>query len=532
MKPRLSLLAAAVPPVARRITGKATTLLICAVLAAIVLGAAGITILRAKYPPVEGWGIDVEPHPAFDTLDPWIRKAFTDDGRPAVARFEDVFRYLIAGFLAYRTEDGSRAHYPGYPSSHGRPVDGLEGFSRIAPLMGAWIAGGRPVEVRVPAFGTVDLLALLRTGIEEGADPSSTHYWGDIGMGDQRVVEAADVALAVWLTRQTLWPSLSPQTRAHLAAWLAQTEGMARGAHATNWLLFPMIANRTLDALNVPVSAQPFARDWAAVQAAHVADGWFRDIQNGQFDYYNAWSFHYGLYWLTRIDPDVDTAFVERARREFVDFYRHLMTPQGFPVLGRSVCYRTAAPVPLVIAAIEEPELIPPGEARRALETTWRYFIERGALAEGVLTQGYCGADVRLLDGYSGPASCLWGTRSLIVALTQPDDAAFWTAEEAPLPVEESDFSIADPTLGWRVVGDREAGSVVIHRLGATANPPLREYPLKHRLASKLLQRPVGRGNRRAKYDRATYSSADPFTGCRREQAQVEETAATFETLP
>lgn len=492
--------------------------LLIAVPITILLLAAGYTVLRTKYPPVEGWSKSSLPDTAFETLDPWIKESFTDTTRPDTTRYGALFRYLIAGFLAYRSDGGARAHYPGYASFHGRNIDGMEGFSRIAPLIAAWLAGGRPETVQVPSFGDIYLPGLLRTGIEQGTDPAAEEYWGDIGALDQRVVEASDIALTVWLGRDFLWDSLDKDTRARLVSWLAQADGKADAARFANWHLFPLLVNRTLKSLGTPVSDEAFNSGWNAVKSSYAGNGWFHDSQDNHFDYYNAWSFHYSLYWLTRIDDKLDIDFVDNARKEFVSFYRHLVTPRGFPVLGRSICYRTAMPVPLIIESLMNSEIVSPGEARRALDVTWRYFIEHNALAAGVLTQGYCGQDKRYLNNYSGPASCLWGARSLVVALSQPDHAPLWTAEQVQLPVEQKDFSLFAETPGWQLEGSREQNSVMIRFPGRSGNPVLKPYTLKHRLASALFHRPFGPGNRPARFDRAEYSSASPFCGCVNEQ--------------
>src|SRR5690606_41711400 len=86
------------------------------------------------------------------------------------------------------------------------------------------------------------------------------------------------------------------------------------------------------------------------------------------------------------------------------------------PIVGRSRSYRLVRPAPLVAAAVVAPGRIPPGEAMRALDATWSRFVPRGAVVEGRITQGICADDPALLDGYSGPGSCLWSLRSLLVA--------------------------------------------------------------------------------------------------------------------
>src|SRR5690606_2785539 len=113
------------------------------------------------------------------------------------------------------------------------------------------------------------------------------------------------------------------------------------------------------------------------------------------------WAIHYSLFWLTQIDPNFDPDFIKKSNIEFVDFYKHLFSRNGFPMMGRSVCYRAAAPAPIVAGAILSPEIISPGLALNAIDASWKYFIENNALKAGKVTQGFFKEDLSLLDGYS-----------------------------------------------------------------------------------------------------------------------------------
>src|SRR5262249_829626 len=138
-------------------------------------------------------------------------------------------------------------------------------------------------------------------------------------------------------------------------------------------------------------------RHYARVRSFYRGDGWFSDGPGDVFDYYNAWGIHYQLFWLEQIDPSWDKPFIAEASREFLETYRYLLSPAGFPIMGRSVCYRMAAPVPLVLAQIEQ-DHIEAGEARRAMDATWQYFLRHNGAHDGNITQGYCGSDARVLD--------------------------------------------------------------------------------------------------------------------------------------
>ena len=67
---------------------------------------------------------------------------------------------------------------------------------------------------------TVDVLDLLVRGLSDGTDPAGPWYWGDIRDMEQRIVEAAEVAFAVWLARGRLLPALGPRRLEQVLAWL------------------------------------------------------------------------------------------------------------------------------------------------------------------------------------------------------------------------------------------------------------------------------------------------------------------------
>jgi hypothetical protein len=61
---------------------------------------------------------------------------------------------------------------------------------------------------------------MLRAGILGGVDPRSNEYWGEIQDQDQRIVEAADVARVLWLTRARIWDTLDRGQKQMICAWL------------------------------------------------------------------------------------------------------------------------------------------------------------------------------------------------------------------------------------------------------------------------------------------------------------------------
>lgn len=446
------------------------------------------------------------PHSAETLL-----SGFLGDAPPSRQAYADLFCYFMTGFKVHRSRLGAHANFVGMGSYNGPAMDRLEGFSRIAPLAAAWLHGGRSPRVQLGDGDQFDLVAMLREGILAGTDPASGEYWGDIKHWGQAIVEAADIALVLWLTRPQLWALLTREERSQISRWLIQVNG--KRIPDNNWHLFVVQVNTVLAALGEPHDAIELQRHYQRARSFYREQGWFQDGEQSAtpgFDFYNAWGFHYHLQWIRQIDPDLDGAFIDEAFQAFVSTYRYLIGPAGLPMLGRSACYRMATPAPLIFAQSIHPDLVAPGQAKRALDAVWQYFIRRGAVAKGNVTQGYLGADPRLLEDYSGPASCLWSLRSLVAAFAHADDHAFWRENPEPLPVEQADYRIAIGPAGWTVTGNHATGVVAIET-GHPGMPELEHPTLADRMLGPFSSTPRRPKNIQAKYYRARYPSNAPF---------------------
>lgn len=461
------------------------------------------------------------PTPGFPLAAESLLDGFRQSAAPTPSAYDSLFRYFVLGWHTYRLPDGAGADYPGLPSSHGARADQIEGFARLAPLVAAWVSSGRSSRLALLDDSLeVDLLALLREGVLAGTDPKSPGYWGPIAHFDQRIVETADIALVLWLTRQTLWRGLTETERSQVGRWLAQVNGTR--VRDNNWHLFVTFTNAVLNVLGQPADLEEARQHYVRFKSFYRGDGWFSDGPAATFDFYNAWGMHYLLYWLTQVDPAWDPDFLTETFQSFLRKYRYLFGPAGFPIRGRSICYRMAVPAPLVAGQSAHPELIPPDEARRALDDTWRYFIARTGVSRGTVTQGYCGPDARVLDNYSGPASCLWSLRSLVIAFSQAPEAPFWRGKAGQSPVDTADVDVSIPAVRWRIVGRKGSGFVSILNADSLASErtALRSAGLVRRTRELILQRPSRPNNTAAKYYRGWYRGDQPFCGCRLAQPQ------------
>jgi hypothetical protein len=440
---------------------------------------------------------------------------FRDGSLLTEAEYRNLFLYFLEGFETYRRPEGAAADYPGLRSDRGPDVDAMEGFTRMLPLMAAWIGSDRPATVRLTSGKSVDLLEWVRRGLLAGTDPRRSSHWGDIQDFDQRICEAADIALGLWLTREQLWAHLSQKEKEQIARWLSGA--IDKQVADNNWHLFITAIGLALTDLGVRADRSVLQSHYERMKSFYQGDGWFSDGPGRKFDYYNAWGVHYSLFWIEQIDSDWDSQFIRAARKEFVSTYKYLIARDGLPIMGRSICYRMAAPAPLIFGHASDPDRVSAGEARRALDVVWRYFIQHGAVIDGTVTQGYCAADPRVLDNYSGPASCLWALRSLVVAFHLHSDSPFWTTLPGQLPIDHEDYRVGIDALGWNIQGNRATGSVEI--INGDSLPPeqtrLVNYSLLSRLKTFVRSTPHRPDNEAAKYKRRVYSSAQPFCGCR-----------------
>lgn len=407
--------------------------------------------------------------------DKYITDVFSTSEGELRYQCAELVKYFIEAFEHYAVWDYTHAYYPGKPSQQSARTDAMEGTSRLLPTLASWLHGKDIQDNKITLINGnhLNVAEVIRRAFIAGTDPHHMGYWGRMHDCDQRICESADLALTLWLSREHVWKYYSDAERKQIIAWFCQVNELITVDN--NWHLFPLTVQCVFKALTGEDHIN--RRKYDRIKEFYVGSGWFRDGALGNYDYYNAWGFHYSLYWLDQILPDFDPEFIRGTLAEFVASYRYFFTTQGLPFFGRSVCYRLAAAAPLIAAA--DHAILPPGEVKHAFSSSLSYFISNGALEAGLPTQGVFGCDDRLIDNYSGPASSLWSLRALNMALYCGERSGLWEAQPLPLPVEQGDFTLAIPAIGLQLQGVRETNEVVaLFRFDYTAQ----QSPLTRRL--------------------------------------------------
>lgn len=483
-----------------------------------VLGVAGVLLLILGAVEVRRVAVKSSWHAhvacvAVGDVEQRLQQDFLSDA-PADQRYAELFAYFARGFMNHRSAGLGRVQYCGAGSVNSYALNGLEGFARTGPLLAAWLYSGRETVIRDSSDGRgIDLVAVLKAGILSGVNRRSPDYWGPVADFDQRIVEAADIARILWLTRSSVWDTFNADEKLMVTQWLLPATRATTPQN--NWILFPIIvdlvvANLTGSGGDSDLLARAH-RDFERYKAFYVESGWFLDGSN-RIDFYNVWGITYDLFWMAQIDPKFDADFIRGAIRQSAGITQHLISPHGIPIMGRSVCYRTAVPVPILAAEFIDGVDEAPGRARNALDLVWKYFVGHEVLLDGALTQGYFAPDLRFLDNYSGGGSCQWGLRSLVLAFMHAAGDHFWIDRSAALPVEVADYRIEYPKIGWIVTGHVQGGEItveVLRNTGEIRRPT--PYARSDEILETILRRPFRPDNHAVKYDSPVYSSADPF---------------------
>ncbi len=424
------------------------------------------------------------------------RSAYTGWTR---AHWETLLARMTYGFVLAADRSGSpaRALFPDDRRGLPDAVDGLEAFARLAAGWGAWLRHpANPAELTFHGRG-MNLEQLLRQGLLDGTNPASPRtYWGAFTHMDQRIVESADLAVAVWLSRDRVFNRLNAAEQAQIIAWLAQVDD--HGTYPDNWILFTAVTQAVRLRLGYPAPEAELDERLRQVSEFYRGDGWYVDGLADEFELYNAWMFNWHFLLWAWIDgdrrPELRDQVLARARSFGAGFPHFFGANGAYPAWGRSLVYRFAALAAAATGHLLGVAPADPGGLRRLSSGCLRYFFEHGLFDPDAhfVRQGYHGAFPPAGEPYISPGSPYWCSHGLFALTFGPEDS-FWTAPETPLPVEQGDFELVLPAPGFVLAGRQATGQVLL--LNSRSGP---EHDAAHYHYA-------------AKYGKFTYSTHFPF---------------------
>ena len=301
----------------------------------------------------------------------------------------------------------------------------MEAFSRpLWALVPLWLGGGKGFE------------DIYQKGLANGTNPSHPEYWGGFNDYDQRFVEMAAIASGLIFTPEKIWEPLSEEEKSGLAKWL-----YGINEHAIpdcNWQFFMILVNIALQKLGRPYSKERLSSGLEKIESYYIGDGWYKDGNSSQKDYYISFAFHYYglLYSAAMEDEDRERCrrFKERAEIFAGDFIYWFDENGSALPYGRSLSYRFGEAAfwsAYVFAGLDK---IPVGVVKGILARHLNWWLDQKIFdRDGVLTIGYGYPNLIMAERYNAPGSPYWGMKTLL-CLGLPDGHPFWTAKAEPLP--------------------------------------------------------------------------------------------------
>ncbi|WP_295116651.1 DUF2264 domain-containing protein [uncultured Chitinophaga sp.] len=327
---------------------------------------------------------------------------------------------------------------PGY-NKKTAVVQNLEGFGRTIAGIAPWLElGGDNTEEGKLRARYIDY---TRKGIAHLVNPESADYAFAHGDDGQHLVDAAFLAHGLIRAPKQLWEPLSDTTKQQVFAMFRKLRYVKPGQ--SNWLLFM--------AINEAALLKFGEADWDRVRIDYAITSHFRwykgdsmygDGENFHYDYYNSFVIQPMLVDILKVmmdarrgsKADYDLAMTRMQR--YGAILERLISPEAtFPVVGRSMTYRTSVFQPLSQLALEGklPEGVSPAQVRCALTAvSKRIFNAPGTFDDkGWLQLGFCGHQPEIADVYTCTGS-LYLTLTGFLHMGLPADNPFWTA-----PAEE-----------------------------------------------------------------------------------------------
>ena len=274
---------------------------------------------------------------------------------------------------------------------------------------------------------------LARRGLRNAADPQSPDYL-NYHEGAQPLVDCGFLGQAILRAPNELWKKLDASTQKNLAVALVSSRAITPGQN--NWLLFAATVEAALAVMGERFDAMRIDYAVRAHQQWYVGDGLYGDGPRFHWDYYNGFVIQPMLLDVLRaIEPFAKTwqplagATVERAKR-YSAIQERLISPEGtFPLIGRSIAYRTGAFQLLAQMALrkELPAPLTPGGVRAALTSVMRRLFEAPLTFDraGWLTIGVCGHQPHLGENYISTGS-LYLCSSVFLPLGLSPRDSFW----------------------------------------------------------------------------------------------------------
>ena len=321
-------------------------------------------------------------------------------------------------------------------------VTHLEALGRTMTGLAPWLE--TPSSDQTEEDARVHTAELARRAIANAVNPASPDFCNFTDQPtEQPLVDAAFLAHGIIRAPHELWEKLDPRAQTQLIAALKATRSIL--THRSNWLLFSAMVEAALYMMTGDCDRMRADYALFAHEQWYKGDGVYGDGPAFRWDYYNSYVIQpmlvdviHTLHPVLNRSGYADRAeaqILSRARR-YAAIQERLVAPDGtFPIIGRSITYRTGAFQTLAQIALMDqlPDGVTPAQVRCALTAVIRRCFEAEGTFDGHgwLTIGLCGHQPALGEPYISTGSLYLCTAGFL-PLGLPAEHPFWSDPDAP----------------------------------------------------------------------------------------------------
>ena len=282
-------------------------------------------------------------------------------------------------------------------------------------------------------------IKMVCKGLKNSVDPHADDYFNSTATR-QILVNSAFLIQGLLQAPTQLWGNLDDKTQQRLIEQWKSTRTMKPGNN--NWLLFSAMVECGLKSFGNEWNFEVIEKAISSHEQWYKGDGVYGDGENFHLDYYNSYVIHPMLLQVLKVVVKYDSSYQILLDKEWKRFVRYaeiqerMIAPDGsYPVLGRSVSYRSAAFQVLGASALfhQLPSSLKAGQVRGAMTAMLKRLFEQPGTFDknGWLTIGVCGEQPELGDSYLS-TPCVYLCSLGFLPLGLPADDVFWTAPLSP----------------------------------------------------------------------------------------------------
>ena len=310
-------------------------------------------------------------------------------------------------------------------------VSHLEAVGRTMAGVAPWLA--LPDDNTEEGKKRKELRLDLLKGIANAVNPQSPDYL-NFREENQPIVDAGCMAHAFLRAPDALWNPLDEITKKRVIEEFKSLRN--RKGPDNNWVFLEALREAFLMKIGEDYDLERIKLALKREKEWYKGDGWYSDGVSFSMDYYNSNVMHPVIVMLLKVTTEKNLstqADYEQAVKRMVrhaEFLEHIISPEGtFPVLGRSITYRTSAFQVLSKVALMEklPDYIEPAQVRCGITAVMHNMFDHSGNFDtnGWLVLGFNGHQPKVADVYTSTGSLYMATLGFL-ALGLPPQNRFW----------------------------------------------------------------------------------------------------------